>query len=55
MGVRVGALSCITNLAAGVGSGPLSHSEVEATAASRRVEMTTLLTAWAVAATTGTP
>jgi purine-nucleoside phosphorylase len=46
MGVRVGALSCITNLAAGVGASPLSHAEVEATAASRRVELTTLLTGW---------
>lgn len=46
MGVRVGALSCITNLAAGVGTGPLSHAEVEATAASRRDQLVTLLTGW---------
>ncbi len=50
MGVRVGALSCITNLAAGVGDRPLSHAEVEATAASRRAELTTLLTGWIAAA-----
>jgi purine-nucleoside phosphorylase len=50
MGVRVGALSCITNLAAGVGGSPLSHAEVEATAASRRSELTTLLTGWIAAA-----
>ena len=31
-GVRVAALSCITNLAAGISAGPLSHSEVLATA-----------------------
>jgi purine-nucleoside phosphorylase len=46
MGVRVGALSCITNLAAGVGKGPLSHAEVEATAASRREQLATLLGGW---------
>jgi purine-nucleoside phosphorylase len=46
MGVRVGALSCITNLAAGVGKGALSHAEVEATAASRREQLVTLLGGW---------
>jgi purine-nucleoside phosphorylase len=46
MGVRVGALSCITNLAAGVGKGPLSHAEVEATAASKREQLVTLLGGW---------
>lgn len=46
MGVRVGALSCITNLAAGVGTSPLSHAEVEATAASCRAKLETLLTGW---------
>jgi purine-nucleoside phosphorylase len=50
MGVRVGALSCITNLAAGVAPGPLSHAEVEATAARRRPELTALLTGWVAAA-----
>ena len=29
-GIRVGAISCITNLAAGIGSAPLSHEEVTA-------------------------
>ena len=32
MGVQVGAVSCITNLAAGLSSGPLSHDEVKETA-----------------------
>jgi purine-nucleoside phosphorylase len=50
MGVRVGALSCITNLAAGVSQTPLSHAEVEATAASRRPELTVLLSGWIQAA-----
>jgi purine-nucleoside phosphorylase len=40
MGVRVGGLSCITNLAAGVGAGPLDHAEVEATARSRQAGLT---------------
>jgi purine-nucleoside phosphorylase len=46
MGVRVGALSCITNLAAGLGTQPLDHAEVEATATRRRPELETLLSAW---------
>jgi purine-nucleoside phosphorylase len=46
MGVRVGALSCITNLAAGISTQPLSHAEVEATAQSRREPLTRLLTSW---------
>jgi purine-nucleoside phosphorylase len=46
MGVRVGALSCITNLAAGVGTSPLSHAEVEATAEAKRDQLVTLLTGW---------
>ncbi|HSY20586.1 MAG TPA: purine-nucleoside phosphorylase [Polyangiaceae bacterium] len=46
MGVRVGALSCITNLAAGISGQPLSHAEVEATARSRRAQLTELLAAW---------
>jgi purine-nucleoside phosphorylase len=52
MGVRVGALSCITNLAAGVGgvgASPLSHAEVEATAASRAADLTKLLGGWIAA------
>ena len=52
MGVRVGALSCITNLAAGIGSGPLAHADVEATARSRGVVLATLLRAWIARAST---
>jgi purine-nucleoside phosphorylase len=46
MGVRVGALSCITNLAAGTTGSALAHSEVEATARSRGAALTTLLRGW---------
>jgi purine-nucleoside phosphorylase len=46
MGVRVGALSCITNQAAGISPRPLDHAEVEATARARREDLVTLLTRW---------
>jgi purine-nucleoside phosphorylase len=46
IGVRVGALSCIANLAAGTGAHPLDHAEVERMAHSRRDALTTLLTGW---------
>lgn len=46
MGVRVGALSCITNLAAGIAGRPLDHAEVEATARSRRADLELLLRTW---------
>jgi purine-nucleoside phosphorylase len=46
MGVRVGALSCITNLAAGISPHPLDHAEVEATARAKRPQLTRLLTGW---------
>jgi len=46
MGVRVGGLSCITNLAAGVSSHPLDHAEVEATARSSEAALVKLLTGW---------
>jgi purine-nucleoside phosphorylase len=46
MGVRVAALSCITNLAAGISPGPLDHAEVEATAASRHDVLLMLVTRW---------
>jgi len=46
MGVRVGALSCITNLAAGITRALLDHKEVEETARGRRSELLTLLTEW---------
>lgn len=46
MGVRVGALSCITNLAAGITGELLDHSEVEATAKQKRADLLTLLGGW---------
>jgi purine-nucleoside phosphorylase len=46
MGVRVGALSCITNLAAGIAGRPLAHADVEATARSRRADLVTLIRGW---------
>ena len=46
MGVRVVGLSCITNLAAGIGAGLLDHSEVEAVAKARRAELVQLVGAW---------
>jgi purine-nucleoside phosphorylase len=46
MGTRVGALSCITNLAAGISPRLLDHAEVEATARSRRAVLLQLLTGW---------
>ncbi|HEU4407343.1 MAG TPA: purine-nucleoside phosphorylase [Polyangiaceae bacterium] len=45
-GVRVGALSCITNVAAGLGPEPLDHAEVEATAKASRDAFVSLLSAW---------
>ena len=53
MGVRVGALSCITNQAAGISPHPLNHAEVEAAARARRGDLTTLLSGWIARA--GTP
>jgi purine-nucleoside phosphorylase len=50
MGVRVGALSCITNQAAGISPHPLDHAEVEAAGRARRGELTTLLHGWIVRA-----
>lgn len=50
MGVPVGALSCITNLAAGISKTPLDHKEVEETARAKRAELATLLTGWIEAA-----
>lgn len=46
LGVRVGALSCITNLAAGISPHPLDHAEVEAIARAKRPQLTRLLTGW---------
>lgn len=50
MGVRVGALSCITNMAAGLSAAALDHSEVEATARAKRDQLETLLSGWIVRA-----
>lgn len=46
IGVRAAAVSCITNLAAGLSPTKLDHSEVEATAGKARDRFTRLLTAW---------
>ncbi len=46
LGVRAAAVSCITNLAAGLSPTKLDHSEVEATAARSRDRFTALLSAW---------
>ncbi len=48
LGVRAGAVSCITNLAAGISPAPLDHSEVEATAKRTRDAFVALLTGWIV-------
>jgi purine-nucleoside phosphorylase len=45
-GVRVGAVSCITNLAAGIAAGPLDHAEVERSASEARARFVSLLHAW---------
>lgn len=50
MRIPVAALSCITNLAAGVGTGELDHAEVEATAKARRADLQRLLRGWIVSA-----
>jgi len=49
-GVRVGAMSCITNLGAGLGDAPLDHSEVEETARKTRDKFSSLLGRWVEAA-----
>lgn len=46
LGVPVAALSCISNLAAGLGEGPLSHDEVEATAQASSERFQRVLTRW---------
>jgi purine-nucleoside phosphorylase len=46
MGVRVGALSCITNLAAGIAPRPLDHADVETIARSRASALATLVGGW---------
>jgi purine-nucleoside phosphorylase len=51
-GVRVGAISCITNLAAGLSPTALSHAEVQATAAEAKHRFSALLDAWVTRAGT---
>jgi purine-nucleoside phosphorylase len=46
MGVRVGCISCITNLAAGLGQATLDHAEVEATAREARGRFVAILSSW---------
>jgi purine-nucleoside phosphorylase len=46
MGVRAAAISCITNLAAGISPTLLDHAEVEATATAVRGRFTALISAW---------
>ena len=45
LGIRVVGLSCITNAAAGISSGPLSHEEVAETAECVRLQFADLLAA----------
>jgi purine-nucleoside phosphorylase len=54
-GVRVGAISCVTNLAAGISPTPLDHAEVEATAQRIRAAFATLLAEWIGRVAAGTP
>jgi purine-nucleoside phosphorylase len=53
MGVPAAAVSCITNLAAGLSKTKLDHSEVEATARQSRDRFTRLLSAWVKRAAAG--
>lgn len=46
MGVRVGCISCVTNLAAGLGHATLDHAEVEATAREARERFVAVLSGW---------
>ena len=45
-GVRVGALSLVTNFAAGLSERPLDHAEVQAMGVLAREKLETLMTAW---------
>jgi len=54
-GIRVGAMSCITNLAAGLSAQLLDHAEVEATARRARDAFTAVLTRWVISAGTSAP
>lgn len=53
MRTRVAALSCITNLAAGISKTELDHKEVEETARARRADLQRLLRGWILAAGQG--
>lgn len=53
LGVKVGAMSCITNLAAGISAQPLDHSEVEATARRSRDAFSEVLSRWTALAGAG--
>src|SRR5690606_22280013 len=46
MGARVAAISCITNMAAGMTPAVLDHAEVEATASGVRADFVKLLSTW---------
>ena len=46
MRVRVGALSCVTNVAGGTEGNPPNHKEVEETARAKRADLATLLEGW---------
>lgn len=48
MGVQCGAISVITNLAAGLSPNPLSHAEVEETARQVQQRLRALLSAWII-------
>ncbi|MCC6646552.1 MAG: purine-nucleoside phosphorylase [Polyangiaceae bacterium] len=48
LGVRAGAISCVTNLAAGISPAPLDHKEVEETARRTRDAFVALLSGWIV-------
>jgi purine-nucleoside phosphorylase len=52
MGVRVAALSCVTNLAAGITGQKLDHAEVEQVARQRREALVSLISAWVAAVAT---
>jgi purine-nucleoside phosphorylase len=45
-GVRVGALSVVTNFAAGLSDRPLDHAEVQAAGVAAREKLAALLTGW---------
>lgn len=49
MRVRCAALSCITNLAAGISKSELDHKEVEETAKAKRADLARLLRGWILA------